>query len=149
MTDFCCTLFEALLHILDHGKLWTAKIDGKNHFSGDHISRIRIHINMSSSPHSMRLMAPCDFINQIKHPRHTKACIFAHWHRGRACVRVFSSDCDLCPAKPLTMGDNTNINVFCFQNGALLYVQFKKGMHFTSAHFFFAAPPDAFKLIAK
>ena len=57
-------------------------------------------------------MAQRDLIDQIQDPRHTKACVFAHWHRSRAGMGVFASDGHLRPAEALAMRYHANIHPF-------------------------------------
>ena len=149
ISDFLSLLPQAQLHVLDHLQLGAAEIDSENHFAGDHVARIGEDIDMTRCANRMRRMGPCDFVHRIQHPRHGKAGIAAHRHRGRPGVRILAGDRHLRPAQPLPMGDNANILAFGLKDRALFDMQLKEGVHLAGTNFFVAAPADPLQLITE
>ena len=115
--------------LLDDGELGRTEIYGKDNLAGDHISRIRIDVDMASRADRMRLVRPGDLIDKLQNPRHAEPGILPHRHRRGAGMAVPAGDRNLRPAQALSVSNDADIFLFGFEDRSLLDILLAQYSH--------------------
>ncbi len=119
----CRTQFR--IHRRQRRVVGRAQVDGQRHAAGNHVARIRVHVDPADRAASVRRMRTRDAVHRTHEIGCDQQRVAPQFHRRRARMRLHSVDGHVVPALSERPLDHADRRVMRFQHRPLLDMRFE------------------------